>query len=211
MYARAPAIILVVAVTAIIFLFLLHRALNRLHLGKREALLLIALMYAGGFFPAVPLGGGLAMNIGGMAIPLGICIYLISRAPTAEEKIRGPATALVAAALVWSLDRLLPVNPGTVGYELDPLYLPAAAAGLIAYLVGRSRRASFIGGVVGVFLLDLSSWVENMLRGFRNIPVILGGAGVFDATLIAGVLAVMLAELIGEVRERMGGGPRKEK
>jgi uncharacterized membrane protein len=179
-------------------------------MGKKEALLLIALMYAGGFLPALPLGGGLAINIGGMGIPLGICAYLIARAPTAEEKIRGPATALVAAALVWSLDRLLPVNPGSAGYELDPLYLPAAAAGLIAYLVGRSRRSSFIGGVVGVLLLDLSSWAENMLRGFRNIPILLGGAGVFDAALIAGVLAVMLAELIGEIRERMGGGPQDQ-
>ena len=210
MYTRAPAIMLVVAVTAVIFLFLLHRALDRMHMGKREALLLIVLMYLGGFLPSLPLGFGLALNIGGMGIPLGICVYLIAKARTAEEKIRGPATALVAAALVWSLDRLLPINPGTVGYELDPLYLPAAAAGLIASLVGRSRRSSFTGGVVGVFLLDLSSWAENMLRGFRNIPVILGGAGVFDAALIAGVLAVMLAELIGEIRERMGGGPREK-
>jgi uncharacterized membrane protein len=210
MFTRAPAILLVVAVTAVIFLFLLHRALSRLRISRKVALLLIALMYVGGFFPSLPLGGGLALNIGGMGIPLGICAYLIARAPTAEEKIRGPATALVAAALVWSLDRLLPVNPGSVGYELDPLYLPAVAAGLIAYLVGRSRRAAFIGGVVGVFLLDLSSWGENMLRGFRNIPVILGGAGVFDAALVAGVFAVMLAELIGEIRERIGGGPREK-
>jgi len=199
---------LIVVVTAIIFLYLLHRALNRLHMDKKTALLLVGLMYVGGYLPSIPLGGGLAVNLGGMVIPLGICVYLVIKAPELEQKIRGPATAIIAAALVWSLDRLLPVNPGAPGYELDPLYLPAAAAGLIAYLLGRSRRASFIGGVGAVLLLDLSAWIENMLRGFRNIPIILGGAGVFDVALIAGVIAVMLAELIGEVRERVGGGPR---
>ncbi len=208
MYARAPGMMLIVVVTAIIFLYLLHRALNRLHMDKKTALLLVGLMYVGGYLPSIPLGGGLAVNLGGMVIPLGICVYLVIKAPELEQKIRGPATAIIAAALVWSLDRLLPVNPGAPGYELDPLYLPAAAAGLIAYLLGRSRRASFIGGVGAVLLLDLSAWIENMLRGFRNIPIILGGAGVFDVALIAGVIAVMLAELIGEVRERVGGGPR---
>jgi uncharacterized membrane protein len=209
-YARAPGMMLVVVVTAIIFLFLLHRTLDRLHMDKKTALLLVGLMYVGGFLPSIPLGAGLAVNIGGMAIPLGISVYLVVKAPTLEQKIRGPATALVAAALVWSLDRLLPVNPGSPGFELDPLYLPAVAAGLIAYLLGRSRRASFIGGVAAVLLLDLSAWIENVVRGFRNIPVILGGAGVFDVALIAGVIAVMLAEIIGEVRERVGGGPREE-
>ena len=209
MYARAPGIMLVVILTAVIFLFLLHRVLDRLRMGKRAALLLVALMFVGGWLPSIPLGGGLAMNIGGMAIPLGICVYLVARADTVEEKIRGPAVALLVAALVWSIDRLLPVTPG-VWYEFDPLFLPAAAAGLIAYLAGRSRRSSFIGGVAGVFLLDLSAWVENMARGFMNIPVILGGAGVFDAALIAGVLAVMLAEIVGEIRERVGGGPEEE-
>ena len=207
MHAGAPGLMLVVAVSALIFLFLLHRTLDRLHIGKRGALLLIGLMFVGGYLPSIPLGGGLAMNMGGMGIPLGIVIYIIKKAPTLEEKLRGPVTAVLVAAAVWSLDRLLPVNPGAAGYELDPLYLPAAAAGLVAYLVGRSRRASFIGGVLGVALLDLSAWVENMARGFREIPVFLGGAGIFDAALIAGVLAVMLAELIGEIRERAAGGP----
>jgi len=210
MYARAPGIMLVVTVTAIIFLFLLHRTLDRLHMNKKAALLLVGLIYVGGYLPSIPLSAGLAANLGGAVIPLALCLYLVVRAPTKEQQIRGPATALIAAALVWSLDRLLPINPGAPGYELDPLYLPAAASGLIAYLLGRSRRASFIGGVGAVLLLDLSSWVENLFRGYRDIPIILGGAGAFDAILIAGVFAVMLAEIIGEVRERVEGGPREE-
>lgn len=209
MYTRAPGIMLVVTVTAIIYLFLLHRVLDRMRMGKREALLVIAAMIVGGMLPAIPLGGGLAFNIGGAGIPAAVCIYLIIRADSAEERFRGPVTALVAAAFIWSLDRILPLSPGSRGYELDPLYIPAAAAGLIAYILGRSRRSAFIGGVLAVVLMDLASWAENMARGFRNIPVILGGAGVFDAAVIAGVIAVLLAELVGEARERVKGGPQE--
>ena len=147
MYARAPGVMLVVIVIAVIYLILLHRVLKRLQMDQKTALVLVALLYVAGFAPSVPLGGGLAMNLGGMGIPLAICVYLILKAPTKKEKWRGPLTAVAVAALVWSLDRLLPINPGSLGYELDPLYLPAAAAGLIAYLLGRSRRAAFIGGV----------------------------------------------------------------
>ncbi|NLA26323.1 MAG: DUF1614 domain-containing protein [Firmicutes bacterium] len=209
MYARAPGIMLLVIVIAVIYLILLHRVLDRLRMDKKTALLLIALMYVGGFLPSLPLGGGLALNTGGMAIPLGICLYLIIKTPEKEEKLRGPLTALAGAALVWSLDRLLPLHPGT-GYELDPLYLPAAAAGIIAYLLGRSRRSAFIGGIGSILLLDLSSWVENIVRGFRNIPVVLGGGGVFDAALVAGVVGTLLAELVGEIKERLSGGPREK-
>lgn len=207
MYARAPGVMIVVIVIAVIYLILLHRVLKRLRMDQKTALVVVALIYVGGFLPSVPLGGGLALNIGGMGIPLVICVYLILKAPTVKEKWRGPLTAAAAAALVWSLDRFLPISPGSLGYELDPLYLPAAAAGLIAYLLGRSRRAAFIGGVGSILFMDLSSWVENIVRGFRDIPVVLGGGGVFDAALIAGAIGALLAEAIGEVRERLHGGP----
>lgn len=37
--------------------------------------------------------------------------------------------------------------------------------------------------------------------------MIIGGGGAFDAIVIAGLLAVLLAEFIGETRERLQGGP----
>jgi len=40
--------------------------------------------------------------------------------------------------------------------------------------------------------------------------VAFGGAGVVDITFIAPVLAVALAEVIGETRERLQGGPGGE-
>ena len=39
--------------------------------------------------------------------------------------------------------------------------------------------------------------------------VVLGGAGVFDAMIISGILGVLLSELVGEVLERMTRGTQR--
>ena len=40
-----------------------------------------------------------------------------------------------------------------------------------------------------------------------NTRTAIGGAGVFDAMIVAGIIAVALAEIVGETRERLSGGP----
>ena len=35
----------------------------------------------------------------------------------------------------------------------------------------------------------------------------IGGAGIFDSIVLAGLVAVLLAEILGETRERLQGGP----
>lgn len=203
MFPQAPGIQFVVIVSILIFLFLVHRVLNRMRLGMVESLLLLFAMLAFGFVPAVHIWRGLSINIGGMLIPLGIIAYLIITADETKEKIRGPIAALLAGATVWGVDRLLPSTPPhAIWYEMDPLYIPATFAGIIAYLLGRSRRSAFIGGVGGIFFLDMAAFVENIFRCDKAVPIVLGGAGIFDAAMIAGVFAVLLAELVGEIRER---------
>ncbi|NMA91518.1 MAG: DUF1614 domain-containing protein [Firmicutes bacterium] len=212
MFGQSPAILLVTTLIALIYLFIMHRALNRLQMGKIDALFLIGAMFVGGRLPILPLAGNLHANIGGAIIPLGICAYLVWIAESRVEKFRGLVTALIAAGVIWLIDRTFPLSPGSWGYLLDPLYLPAAVAGGIAYLLGRSRRSAFIGGVLAILVLDIAAWGENIFRGIHaNNPIILGGAGIFDATLVAGVIAVMLAEVIGEVRERLERGSEEDK
>ena len=55
-------------------------------------------------------------------------------------------------------------------------------------------------------MADLGHLVQVWVR---NLPstVALGGAGAFDAVVIAGLLSVGLAEIVGETRERLQGGP----
>ena len=52
---------------------------------------------------------------------------------------------------------------------------------------------------------DVIYTIQVALRGM-NVETIVGGAGVFDTVVIAALLAVLLAELIGETRERLSGG-----
>ena len=87
----------------------------------------------------------------------------------------------------------------------DPLLLYGAAGGIIAWLLGHSRRSAFIAGVLGVLLADLAGGISVLLRGIDR-PISLGGAGAVDAIVISGITAVMLCELTGEIMERMKRG-----
>ena len=49
-----------------------------------------------------------------------------------------------------------------------------------------------------------------MIRTGVRGTVHVGGAGAFDSLVLAGILAVLLAELVGETLERLQGGPKTE-
>ncbi len=132
-------------------------------------------------------------------------MYLIVRADTAWEKWRALIAAVLAGAAVFALGRFLPAEPEQT--QIDPNYLYGIAAAVVAYVFGRSRRASFVAGTVGVMLADTAQAVINWSQGIDQ-ALVLGGAGAFDAVIIAGVLAVLLAELVGELIERAMRGAR---
>ncbi len=207
MFLQSIPVLILMTLLAMVFLGLLHRVLDRMRLTKGQALAVLGLMLVGGFAPDIVLGRGLAFNVGGALIPLGVSVYLLATADSRLEKIRGMLAAVIAALAVWSLELLLPGQPGVGWLDIDPLYLPPLVAGLVAYLLGRSRRAAFIGGVLGIILLDTGLWAWNLIAGRPMGTVVLGGGGVFGAVVVAGVFAVLLAELIGEIRERLKGGP----
>ncbi len=86
-----------------------------------------------------------------------------------------------------------------------PLWLFSIIAGIVGYLAGRSRRAAFIAGVLGIFIVDLIHLVRAVAMATPT-RIVLGGAGVFDGMVVAGLIAIGLAEFVGEVRERVEGG-----
>jgi len=110
---------------------------------------------------------------------------------------------VVAAGAVYGLAKLLPAEPGRLLF--DPTYLFAGAAGLVAYLFGRSRRAAFIAGLLSIILADVIQLTELIMGGIPGRTDI-GGAGIFDSVILSGVLAVAFAEILGETRERLQGG-----
>ena len=197
------------AVSVLIFLGLAQRVLDRLRLTDRAALIFIGAMLVGSYLPEIPLTDTLAINIGGGLIPLILLGYLFAKAGTAKERNRAAIAILVTAVVVYFVMKIIPLEP-TYAVLMDPLYLVALFAGIAGYLAGRSRRAAFMAGVGAIVLNDIFTRIELFYRGASS-NLVIGGAGIFDATVVSGLIALGLAELIGEIRERLGGGPGDER
>ncbi|MGX8706801.1 MAG: YphA family membrane protein [bacterium] len=191
--------ILLLLAGVLILLGVGQRVLDRMRLSDRAALAAIALIIVGGYLPDIAVTEHFAFNIGGALIPLALCAYLFTKADTARERIRAILAPMATAAAVYALGRWLPADPAEM--VVDPNYIYGPAAGVIAYAFGRSRRCAFIAGVVGVTLADVASWATVRMRGVSQ-RLVLGGAGAYDVIVISGLLAVLLAELVGELIER---------
>jgi len=195
------------AVGVMIYFGLAQRVLDRLRLTDKGALGVIALIIIGSYIDIPLLAGRVegAINIGGGVIPLVLAGYLLVKAGTTWEKNRTLLAAGSTAAVVYYLgSRVFHGNPGEM--IIDPLYIFPLAAGSIAYLIGRTRRGAFVAAILGVVIQDIINYFWLVLAGIPG-RVHIGGAGAFDAVFLAGILAVLLADFIGEFRERLQGGP----
>lgn len=202
----ATGVILLLAVSVLIFLGLAHRILDRMHLTDKQALLMLGLMLIGGFID-IPISRyvrPVTINVGGALVPLGIAIYVLVKADTPAETTRGILSAVVTGGVLYAVSKLFTFEEGHT--LVEPIYLFGLIAGAVAYIAGRSRRAAFAGGILGVLIMDIAHLIEVSIRGIPS-TVYLGGAGIFDTTVIAGLVAVALAEIAGETFERIGGGP----
>jgi uncharacterized membrane protein len=198
--------ILLIVVSLLIVFGAAQRVLDRMRLTDRQALLFVAAIFIGGIIPEIKIGRVL-INLGGSVVPFSLCVYLFAKAGTAKERWRAIAASVFSGGAVFALGRFFPSEPGTMPFDINYLY--GLVAGLIAYLLGRSRRSAFIGGVMGVLLADITQGIINYANGLST-PINLGGAGALDVVIISGLLAVLLAEIVGEIRERMQGGSAKE-
>lgn len=193
------SLILLAAASALVLFGVAQRVLDRMQLTDRAALVIAAAIFFGGLIPDIRLGP-VVFNIGGFAVPLGVCIYLLFKTDTAKEVRRALIGSVITGLAVYLLGRWLPSEPEQM--LIDPHYLYGIAGGVIAYILGRSRRAAFICGVLGVTLADTAVAVINWAQGI-NSTLSLGVAGAMDTIVISGLLAVLLAELTGEIIERL--------
>ncbi|MBS3984247.1 MAG: DUF1614 domain-containing protein [Selenomonadales bacterium] len=196
-------LIALVIVTILIMSGVAQRVLDRMKMNDRTALMLVLAMLIGGFLPDLPLAPTLAINVGGGLIPIGISLYLFVTAGTAKERWRTVLATIATTAAIYLVSAYLPTEKHML---LDPIYMFALIAGITAYLFGRSRRGSFIAGVLGVVLNDLIYGIQLYIGPFEGATTI-GGTGIFDTVVLAGLIAVLLAELVGETREKLQGGP----
>lgn len=199
------ATMLLTVIAVLIFFGLLQRVLDRMYLTDRAALLLVGCMFVGTLLPNLVIGRT-QVNVGGCLIPLGVCVYLLLRADTVRERVRACVGALVTAAAIYLLGRFMPNEPETM--PVDPLLIYSLTAGVVACLLGRSRRGAFICGVVGVLLADVVNAVLQWSRGVEQ-TLVLGGAGLADAVVISGAFAVLITEIVGEIAERVSRKVKK--
>lgn len=198
---------LLVIVTILVLLGVCRGVLDKMGLNDRQALIITGVLFVGGLIPDIPLGGEVYVNIGGALIPLAVCVYLIVRAGTAKERVRALIGALVTGLAVYWLGRFMPDEPEAIAF--DPNYIYGLVGGLTAYLLGRSRRGAFVAGVLGVMGADIYQAVELRARGV-NQALHLGGAGAVDVIVIAGLTGVILAEVVGEIIERVTRGATRD-
>ena len=194
--------ILLLALSLLILFGVLQRVLDRMALTDREAIACAAAIFIGGWLPDLTFGM-VTLNIGGAVIPLIVCVYLILNADTSKEKIRSVFASVLTAAAITAISMLFPADPTSMPF--DPMILYGVSGGIIAWLLGRSRRSAFIAGILGVLLADLASGISVWMRGV-NQHVHLGGAGALDAIVLSGVIAVLMCELVGEAMERIHTG-----
>lgn len=161
-------------------------------------------MLVGTWLPDISLGL-VKVNLGGTMVPLGLAVYLIGTADTLQEQVRAVMAIAASAAAVLLLDWALPQEPGSM--FIDPLYAYGLAAGVIGYLAGRSRRSAFLGGMLGILIADTIIVLRQLpLQSTYQI-----GGGIFDSALIAGLIAVAFAEIVGETRELVSPDPHRNK
>ena len=194
--------ILLVVLALLILFGVLQRVLDRMGLTDRQALLCVAAIFIGGWLPDLNLGA-VTLNWGGAVVPLAVCAYLFFHAGTGMERGRCLLASVLTAAAVYAIGVFFPADPVTMPF--DPMILYGLCGGIIAWLLGRSRRSAFVAGILGVILADAAIGFVNWRNGVAQ-TVRRGGAGALDAVVLSGVTAVLLCELVGEVMERIARG-----
>jgi uncharacterized membrane protein len=201
--------IILVTLLFLVSFGLAHRLLDRMRLSDKGALAVLGALIVGSFID-IPLTRGnilVSLNVGGALVPVGLAGYLLYKAGTTKEWVRAIVATIVTAGAIYFLGSvLMQGDPRDRMTLLDPLYVYPLVGGLTAYLLGRSRRSAFVAATLGVLSQDFIHlfWLRSTgIPGTVNI----GGAGAFDSIVIAGLVAVLLAEILGETRERLQGGP----
>ncbi len=198
-------LIALIVVSILIYFGAAHRVLDRMRMSDRAALAVIVAIIAGSFVD-IPISSRITVNLGGL-VAVGMAVYILAGAGTVYEKVRAVAAAVVTALALFIAARYLGAEPETM--FIDPIYIYPLVAGIVGYLAGRSRRGAFFAAVMAVLSLDIAQYFYLVNSGVRGI-VHIGGAGAFDSLILAGILAVLLAELVGETLERLQGGPKTE-
>ncbi len=138
-------------------------------------------------------GTVVAVNLGGAVIPFVLSIYLIVKHGLYLQSVL--AVGFVTLVVHWMAR---PV-PG-VGIAV-PIFIPPVVTAAVALMLSQRKPAPLayiagsLGTLIGADLLNL-----NKIRGLGAPVASIGGAGKFDGIFLTGIVAVLLAGILGGPR-----------
>jgi len=184
-----------------------QKILDNMRMNDKEALIVLVLICIGLLIPPIWIGEYFCFSIGGFLIPFGISVYLLISCGWSRDLIRVLIGTFLIAGVVYGLQWLLPADPE--GMINDNTYLYGLVAGLIAYILGRSRRNAFVSCLFGLALSDLVQWIVNGVTGVSSI-LGLGVGGAFNTYIVAIIISVALCEFLGRCFEAAKQGEEKK-
>ncbi len=171
--------------------------LRRLGLTPRWGLALLGAMLAGSLVE-LHLTPRLTLNFGTGLLPLCLALYQVRAMRRWWEPGLAVGGALTGAASLAALSLYFPPGQPTELnlFYLDAQYLYATVAGTLGCLIGHTRPAAFAAAVLGSLLADLYHYFRYVAASQPDVVFRLAGGGFHGTALVAGVLALTLAELL---------------
>lgn len=185
-----------------------QRILDSMRLSDKEALVILIAICIGIIIPPIWIGEYFCFSIGGFLIPLGLSIYLLISCGWSRDLLRAFFGTIIVGGVIYGLEWLLPANPENV--IIDNMYIYGFVAGIVAYLLGRSRRNAFVSCLFGLSLAQLVQWIINLCSGTPTI-LGLGVGGAFGTYVVALVISVAVSEFLGRCFESAYGDKEKKK
>lgn len=175
-----------------------QRILDGLRLSDKEALIILILICIGLIVPPIWIGEYFCFSIGGFLIPLALSVYLLISCGWSRDLLRTIIGTILVAGLIYLLEWLLPADPENM--IIDNMFVYGIVAGVVAYVLGRSRRNAFVSCLFGISLAQLVQWLINF--GLDTPTILgLGVGGAFGTYVIAIVVSVAIAEFLGRCFE----------
>ena len=183
-----------------------QRILDDLRLSDKSALLILISICVGLVIPPIWIGEYFCFSIGGFLIPLALSIYLLISCG-ARDLIRVVIGTLLVAGIIYGLEWILPADPEEV--IIDNMYIYGIVSGIVAYILGRSRRNAFVSCLFGITLAELIQWIINIFTNNKSI-LGLGVGGAFSTYVVAIIISVAISEFLGRCFESASGGKEKK-
>ena len=183
-----------------------QRILDQMRLNDKQAIIILVMIVIGLLIPPIYIGRYFCFSIGGFLIPLVICVYMLISSGK-RDNLRALIGTILVGGIIYGLEWLMPAKTAE-DIIIDPMFIYGIVAGIIAYVLGRSRRNALICSVFGISLSMIIQFIINLCLGAPTV-LGLGVGGAFGTMIVSSIIAVALCEFLGRAFEE--AKPDKEK